>query len=268
MVSPERATTPLERDGRCLPDRGLRGHAPADTGAPGPCEYPEFLKRFPSFAALAGASQADVVRAWSGLGYNNRAVRLHRLALKVREMPGERLPQSTGELVRLPGIGRYTAHAILCSVFGRRVPVVDINVRRFFSRLFWPHAGHRQPPDGGGDLEARLARPSPAAGLRLEPGAHGSGRADLHEPCTAVRGMSRRPSLQVESGHETRKSSRRPERTVVERDPGQDPSGQGGGSAPLERRSADRGRGPEGPGLTRSPATGGMARPSPGRTGT
>jgi A/G-specific adenine glycosylase len=100
-------------------------------------KYPEFLTRFPSFAALAGASQADVVRAWSGLGYNNRAVRLHRLALKVREMPGERLPRTTGELVRLPGIGRYTAHAILCSVFGRRVPVVDINVHRFFSRLFW-----------------------------------------------------------------------------------------------------------------------------------
>lgn len=100
-------------------------------------KYPEFLARFPSFASLAGASQADVVRAWSGLGYNNRAVRLHRLALKFREMPGEQLPRTAGELVRLPGIGRYTAHAILSSAFGRRVPVVDINVRRFFSRLFW-----------------------------------------------------------------------------------------------------------------------------------
>jgi A/G-specific adenine glycosylase len=100
-------------------------------------KYPEFLARFPSFAALARASQAEVVRAWSGLGYNNRAVRLHRLALKVREMPGERLPRTAGELARLPGIGRYTAHAILCSAFGRRVPAVDINVRRFYSRLFW-----------------------------------------------------------------------------------------------------------------------------------
>jgi A/G-specific adenine glycosylase len=100
-------------------------------------KYPEFLARFPSFAALAGGPQADVVRAWSGLGYNNRAVRLYRLALKVREIPGQRLPRTAGELIRLPGIGRYTAHAILCSAFGRRVPAVDINVRRFFSRFFW-----------------------------------------------------------------------------------------------------------------------------------
>jgi len=100
-------------------------------------KYPEFLRRFPSFAALGRAPQADVVRAWRGLGYNNRAVRLHRLALAMRRLPRRRIPDDLDALLRLPGIGRYSAHAILCSVHRQRVPVVDINVRRFFSRLFW-----------------------------------------------------------------------------------------------------------------------------------
>jgi A/G-specific adenine glycosylase len=100
-------------------------------------KYPAFLRRFPSFAALGRASQAEVVRAWRGLGYNNRAVRLHRLARAIRDLPGRRLPDDVDGLRRLPGIGKYTSHAILCSVFHRRVPVVDINVLRFFSRLFW-----------------------------------------------------------------------------------------------------------------------------------
>jgi A/G-specific adenine glycosylase len=88
-----------------------------------------------------------VIRAWRGLGYNNRAVRLHRLARAVRELPGGRLPGGAGGLLRLPGIGKYTAHAILCSAFGRRVPAVDINVRRLFSRVFWrmPSTGSLRP---------------------------------------------------------------------------------------------------------------------------
>lgn len=100
-------------------------------------KYPAFVRQFSSFRALAGASRAEVIRAWRGLGYNNRAVRLHRLARTVRELPGGRLPGDAGELLRLPGIGKYTAHAILCSAFGQRAPAVDINVRRLFSRLFW-----------------------------------------------------------------------------------------------------------------------------------
>ena len=101
-------------------------------------KYPLFLKRFPDFASLARARTSSVIRAWHGMGYNNRAVRLHQLAKNVvRERRG-RLPRGVAELEQLPGIGRYTAHALACFAFGQHVPAVDTNVRRVLSRLF-PH---------------------------------------------------------------------------------------------------------------------------------
>jgi A/G-specific adenine glycosylase len=98
--------------------------------------YGRFLRRFPSMRSLARASRRDVILAWRGMGYNNRAVRLHALAstLVEREM---RIPRTAASLQELPGIGRYTAHAILASVHGLPVPVVDVNIRRLLSRVFW-----------------------------------------------------------------------------------------------------------------------------------
>ena len=98
--------------------------------------YPRFLRRFPSMRSLARARQRDVVLAWRGMGYNNRAVRLHALAsvLVDRQMS---VPASAEALMELPGIGLYTAHAILSSVHGLPVPVVDVNIRRLLSRVFW-----------------------------------------------------------------------------------------------------------------------------------
>lgn len=98
--------------------------------------YPRFLRRFPSMLSLARARRRDVVLAWRGMGYNNRAVRLHALAtvLVERKM---RIPSEASSLLELPGIGRYTAHAILSSVHGLPVPVVDVNIRRLLSRVFW-----------------------------------------------------------------------------------------------------------------------------------
>lgn len=100
-------------------------------------KFPKFLRCFPSLRSLALAPQRDVVMAWEGMGYNNRAVRLHALARKVTLEFNGRLPGTYDALTSLPGIGRYTANAILSSSFGLSVPVVDINVRRVFSRLFW-----------------------------------------------------------------------------------------------------------------------------------
>jgi A/G-specific adenine glycosylase len=100
-------------------------------------KYPEFLRRFPSIKKLAMAKQREVVVAWRGMGYNNRAVRLHRLAKTVVLKYGGTLPSSFEELIALPGIGRYTAHALLASVFRENVPIVDVNVHRLFSRFFW-----------------------------------------------------------------------------------------------------------------------------------
>jgi A/G-specific adenine glycosylase len=99
--------------------------------------YNNWLKKFPTFAMLANASKADVLRQWSGLGYNSRALRLHALAKHVTENFNGALPHTVDELLQLPGIGKYTAHAIACLVFGDNVAVVDVNIRRIYSRLLW-----------------------------------------------------------------------------------------------------------------------------------
>ena len=100
-------------------------------------KYPEFLKTFPSFRALANAGQREVVVSWKGMGYNNRAVRLHRLAQIVVSRHRGRLPNEPSALRSLPGIGPYTADAIRAAAFGESVPAVDVNVRRVLSRIFW-----------------------------------------------------------------------------------------------------------------------------------
>src|SRR4029077_8395291 len=87
-------------------------------------KYRAFLERFPSAPACAAASVADVVRAWQGLGYNRRAVNLHRTAVAVVERHGGRLPDDLDDLRALPGIGPYTARAVLTFAFGRDVGIV------------------------------------------------------------------------------------------------------------------------------------------------
>ncbi len=100
-------------------------------------KYSLFLSEFPTLHSLARARRSDVIRIWRGMGYNNRAVRLHRLAHTIVHSSGGTLPQTEQELMDLPGIGRYTARAIMSSAFALPVPVVDVNIQRFFSRVFW-----------------------------------------------------------------------------------------------------------------------------------
>ena len=99
-------------------------------------KYPLFLSRFPDFSALASSTPGEVIRAWQGMGYNKRALHLRNLAgIIVREHRGK-LPKKVKELLTLPGIGPYTAHAVACFAFDRHVPVVDTNVRRVLGRVF------------------------------------------------------------------------------------------------------------------------------------
>ena len=105
--------------------------------------YENFLARFPSFAALAAADAGDVVRAWRGLGYNSRAIRLHALARAVVERHGGELPRDTDALRALPGIGAYTAAALRAFAFELDDAAVDVNLRRVIHRVAF---GLEHPP--------------------------------------------------------------------------------------------------------------------------
>jgi A/G-specific adenine glycosylase len=133
-----------------------------------------WLERWPTVDALAAASAADVIREWQGLGYNRRALALHRAA---RHVAAHGWPE---DLTELPGVGRYTSDAVACFAFGRPVLPVDVNVRRVSERT-----GHRFTPAAAQalmDLGKRvclariprcgacpLAAECPSHGRRFEP---------------------------------------------------------------------------------------------------
>ena len=114
--------------------------------------YPRFIERFPDLATLAKAKPRAVREAWDGLGYYARASNLHALAKSVvgrgvvesgvaeKGVAGDgvaTLPDDPEELIKLPGIGRYTAGAVACFAFEKPVPAVDTNVRRVLLRVFF-----------------------------------------------------------------------------------------------------------------------------------
>jgi A/G-specific adenine glycosylase len=97
-------------------------------------KYHAFLVRFPDAAACAAAPSGAVVEAWAGLGYNRRAVNLHRCAVAIVDRHGGRLPDTVDELLALPGIGPYTARAVMAFAFGAPAGVVDTNAARVLAR--------------------------------------------------------------------------------------------------------------------------------------
>jgi len=97
--------------------------------------YIEWMKRWPSPAALAAASPAQVISAWGRLGYPRRALRLHECAKVISTQHKGRIPETQSELRELPGIGDYTSAAIIAFAFGGRSLVLDINIRRVFARV-------------------------------------------------------------------------------------------------------------------------------------
>ncbi len=94
-----------------------------------------WMARFPTVEALAAAPVADVVRAWAGLGYNRRAVQLHRAAGEIVARHGGAVPATVEALESLPGVGPYTARAVAAIAFGQPVGAVDTNVRRVLGRV-------------------------------------------------------------------------------------------------------------------------------------
>ena len=132
--------------------------------------YERFLDRWSTFEALALAEPGDVVRAWRGLGYNSRAIRLRELAATVVREHGGTLPRERDALLRLPGIGPYTASAIRAFAFDCDDVAPDTNVRRIVHRVelgvehperaspleLDRRAAHFVPPGHGHDANSAL----------------------------------------------------------------------------------------------------------------
>lgn len=124
-----------------------------------------FTRRFPTVEDLAAASRAEVLTAWQGLGYNRRAVNLHRCAQTIVERHGGVVPEDLGALLDLPGIGPYTARAVLAFAFDHDVVPVDTNVARVLARLGDQVLSRQRAQRLADDLAARLGGPRLATAL-------------------------------------------------------------------------------------------------------
>ena len=167
--------------------------------------FERFTSRFPDVERLARASEQDVLAAWSGLGYYKRAKALHQAAKWVVEENGGRFPETLDGWLALPGVGRYTAGAILSIAYGQRHAILDGNVARVLSRVFLVRGDPRSGP--ARKLlwqKAEEVLPTQAI-LGVQPSPHGTGGVGMH---TASSPLSRVPR----SGRLQGASARRPGR--------------------------------------------------------
>ncbi len=120
--------------------------------------WSDWVRRWPTPSATAAASAADVLRAWGKLGYPRRAKRLHECATVIARDHGGVVPDDVDTLLTLPGVGSYTARAVACFAYRRRVPVVDTNVRRVVARVVHglADAGAPSATRDHGDVSALL----------------------------------------------------------------------------------------------------------------
>ncbi len=114
-------------------------------------KWPEFLEEFPTVESCASSSLSEVVKQWAGMGFNRRAVKLHEAAKRIDEEHNGKIPSTVEELISLPGIGPYTARAILAFAFEQDEAVVDTNVGRVLAR--W--TGQRLKPMEAQELANR-----------------------------------------------------------------------------------------------------------------
>ena len=101
-------------------------------------KYQSFIKRFPTIKKLSEASLGDVLREWQGLGYNRRAKMLHLCAQKITSEYRGVFPRVHSELMRLPGVGHYTAGAVMAFSYGEMIPIIETNIRTVFIHHFFP----------------------------------------------------------------------------------------------------------------------------------
>lgn len=124
-------------------------------------KYEDFVSAFPDFPSLARAPLRDVLQVWQGLGYNRRAIALHRVAQTVVSTFGGQLPSSPAVLIQLPGIGRYTAFAVAALAFNEPTVVVDTNIRAVFFHVFFRSQDRVTDREVEPLVEATLDRASP-----------------------------------------------------------------------------------------------------------
>jgi A/G-specific adenine glycosylase len=118
----------------------------------------DWVARWPTPSATAAAGAADVLRAWGKLGYPRRAKRLHECAVAIATDHNDLVPDDVDTLLELPGVGAYTARAVACFAYRKRVPVVDTNVRRVVARAVagQADAGNPSPVRDHAEVEALL----------------------------------------------------------------------------------------------------------------
>ena len=130
--------------------------------------FDEWLRRWPTPTDLAADSPAAAIRVWARLGYPRRAVRLHAAATAITVEHAGKVPDSVESLLRLPGVGEYTARAVAAFAFGARTPVVDTNVRRVLSRVVRGVDEPREPARSADRAElATLLPVEPARAARF-----------------------------------------------------------------------------------------------------
>ncbi len=100
-------------------------------------KYYAFLEKFSTISSLADAQTADVLKMWSGLGYNRRALYLQKCAQTIKQKHNGKFPETTEELIALPGLGKYTAAAVQSFANNKDVVVIDVNIERIFKRIFY-----------------------------------------------------------------------------------------------------------------------------------
>lgn len=125
--------------------------------------YLAWMERWPTVPALAAADSADVIRAWAGLGYNRRALYLHRMAVTVRDSPDGLFPDDEETLRTLPGIGPYTARAIICFAFEQSAAPADTNIARVIARTRLGLASQKESTARDLDLAANELLPASGA---------------------------------------------------------------------------------------------------------
>jgi A/G-specific adenine glycosylase len=130
--------------------------------------YPRFLARFPTVQHLARARPKAVREAWEGLGYYARASNLHALAKEVSGAGGQ-VPDSPEELIKLPGIGPYTAGAVATFAYEKAVAAVDTNVARVVRRFFWGERGPKGHGVGSGTRRSNSKARARAEGTTPHP---------------------------------------------------------------------------------------------------